>query len=204
MTLWVAKLNLGPWSANFDPRAIIGTTFVEVHYTMSHAKYLSTSSEEDFHYTYIRKSMTPGAGQFWHQGYNLNNFCRGSLDTVSCQISKLYWFPGSLRTLAVLRPFTTFVCYGLYLSINCVTSSYQRDTYFLGNLEIKLVQQFLHFEDQLFKVTLGTVLHLKISKTWVIPVWRCMCNHWGPIWGNFSGYYTCRRHKKSSWQICKL
>ena len=44
---------------------------------------------------YIRKTNDPlGRGQFWPQCYNLNNFCRGPLDNVSCQISKLkpLWF----------------------------------------------------------------------------------------------------------------
>jgi hypothetical protein len=33
--------------------------------------------------------MTPGAGQFWPQGFNLNNFDRGPKDNIIYQISKL-------------------------------------------------------------------------------------------------------------------
>jgi len=35
------------------------------------------------------KIVTPGRGQFWPQGFNLNNFGRGPLDDVIYQIWKL-------------------------------------------------------------------------------------------------------------------
>jgi hypothetical protein len=56
--------------ANFDPRAIICTILLEVHYTIFHAKYLTSSicqfREDDFsNFYYIHKRKTydpPGAG----------------------------------------------------------------------------------------------------------------------------------------------
>ena len=40
------------------------------------------------------KEVTPGAGPFLPQGYNLNNFGRGPLDEATYQISKTwaFWF----------------------------------------------------------------------------------------------------------------
>jgi hypothetical protein len=57
--------------ANFDPRAIICTSLLEVHYTMFHAKYLNSSlcifREDDFlsfYYIHIhvKKSYGPQGG----------------------------------------------------------------------------------------------------------------------------------------------
>jgi hypothetical protein len=55
--------------ANFDPRAIIFKILLEVHYTMYHAKYLSSSlchfREDDFlsfYYIHIRKTYDPRGG----------------------------------------------------------------------------------------------------------------------------------------------
>jgi hypothetical protein len=58
---------MSPWGgANFDPRAIICTILLEVHYTMFHAKYLIFTlcqfRKDDFlsfYYIHIRKPMTP-------------------------------------------------------------------------------------------------------------------------------------------------
>jgi hypothetical protein len=55
--------------ANFDPRAIICTILLEVHFTMFHAKYLTSSlcqlREDDFlsfYYIHIRKTYEPWGG----------------------------------------------------------------------------------------------------------------------------------------------
>jgi hypothetical protein len=55
--------------ANFDPRAIICTILLEVHYIMFHAKYLNSSlckfREDDFlsfYYIHIRKTYGPRGG----------------------------------------------------------------------------------------------------------------------------------------------
>jgi hypothetical protein len=55
--------------ANFDTRAIICTILLEVHYTMFHAKYLTSSlcqfREDDFlsfYYIQIRKTYDPRGG----------------------------------------------------------------------------------------------------------------------------------------------
>jgi len=52
-----------------------------------------SGSREDvvwtFPYIIQCKIVTPGRGQFWPQGHNLNNFGRGPLDDAIYQIRKL-------------------------------------------------------------------------------------------------------------------
>jgi hypothetical protein len=55
--MYIVKINDHRGGANFDPRAIIWTILVEVHFAKSHAKYLTSRlcqfREEDFlFYTY--------------------------------------------------------------------------------------------------------------------------------------------------------
>jgi hypothetical protein len=67
--MYIVKIN-DPWGgANFDPRAIICTILLKVHYTMFHAKYLNSSlckfREDDFlslYYIHIRKTYGPRGG----------------------------------------------------------------------------------------------------------------------------------------------
>jgi hypothetical protein len=59
------KINDPLVGANFDPRAIIWTILVEVHYTMFDAKYLTSSlcqlweDFSSFYYIHIRKTYDP-------------------------------------------------------------------------------------------------------------------------------------------------
>jgi hypothetical protein len=90
---WYTKVKLPGLKFNFDPSARIWTILVKFHYTMPYAKYL-TSSLWQFRgkfllYTYTENLWPPGRGQFWRQGYNLNNFGRGPIDNIIYQISKL-------------------------------------------------------------------------------------------------------------------
>jgi len=43
-----------------------------------------------FPYKIQCKIVTPGRGQFWHEGHTLNNFGRGPLDNAIYQIWKLW------------------------------------------------------------------------------------------------------------------
>ena len=54
---------------------------------------ISGSREEvicSFPYIIQCKIVTPGQGQFWPQGHNLNNIVRGPLDNAIYQIWKLW------------------------------------------------------------------------------------------------------------------
>ena len=58
---------------------------------MLYTKYQSSRPcgfREDF-FTFCLKQVTPGGGQFWPQGDNLNKYDRGQLGDAKYQISKL-------------------------------------------------------------------------------------------------------------------
>ena len=97
---------------------------------------------------------------------------------MKVKLLEVYWFPSTFQ------PFKTLVCYGLYIVFTNKVSVLLY-FYFLGNAEIKLVERFyILMTYQLFKITLGTLQHLKISNSWGIPMRRRMCNHCCPIKGN--------------------
>ena len=64
---------------------------------MLHTKYQGSKPygfrQEDFFYVFLiqayAKHVTPGAGQFWPQGYNLNKLGRGLLGDATYQIPRL-------------------------------------------------------------------------------------------------------------------
>jgi hypothetical protein len=67
--MYILKINDPRGGANFDPRAIICTILPKVHYTMFHAKYLTSSLCEfkkddflSFYYRHIRKTYDPRGG----------------------------------------------------------------------------------------------------------------------------------------------
>jgi hypothetical protein len=69
--MYILKINDPRGGGNFDPRVIIWTILLEVHYTMFHAKYLTCSIcqllEEkffniSFYYIHIRKTNDPWGG----------------------------------------------------------------------------------------------------------------------------------------------
>jgi hypothetical protein len=67
--MYIVKINDPQGRAKFDRRAIIWTLLVEVHYTMFHAKYLTSSLcqflEDDFlsfYYIHKRKTYDPRGG----------------------------------------------------------------------------------------------------------------------------------------------
>jgi hypothetical protein len=69
-SMYIVKSMIPGGGANFDPRAIICTILLEVHYIMFHAKYLNSSlckfKEDDFlnflQYTYKENLWPPGRG----------------------------------------------------------------------------------------------------------------------------------------------
>jgi hypothetical protein len=74
--MYIVQINDLPGGTNFDPRAIIWTILLEVHYTMFHAKYLTSGlcqfREDDFlsfYYIHIRKTYDPqGMAKFDNRG----------------------------------------------------------------------------------------------------------------------------------------
>jgi hypothetical protein len=81
--------------ANFDPRAIIWTILLEVHYTMFHAKYLTSGLcqfRKDVFFLQVFTKYIEGKpmtkGLFLTLEQNLNNFGRVPIDDIICQISK--------------------------------------------------------------------------------------------------------------------
>jgi hypothetical protein len=67
--MYIVKINDPRWWANFDPRAIICTILLGVHYTVFHAKYLTFSlcqfrKDEflSFYYIHKRKTYDPRGG----------------------------------------------------------------------------------------------------------------------------------------------
>jgi len=75
-----------------DHPGIIPVKFVQIP--------ISGSREDviwSFPYIIQCKIVTPGRGQFWTQGHNLNNFGRGPLDIAIYQIWKLWAGPRSFR-----------------------------------------------------------------------------------------------------------
>ena len=74
--------------ASFDPRDIIWTNLVEVHYDMLHTKYQSSSfREEDFQRFRFFFLLLPWQPELWVELNSLNNFGRASPKEHSCQVS---------------------------------------------------------------------------------------------------------------------
>jgi len=80
-----------------QPIRTIWTNFVEDHpgiIPVEFGQITISGSREDvvwsFSYIIHCKIVTPGRGQFWPRGHNLNNFGRGPLDYAIYQIWKLW------------------------------------------------------------------------------------------------------------------
>ena len=80
-----------------QPTETVWTTLLGDHLGIIPVKFgqipISGSREDvvwSFPYTIQCKIVTPGRGQFWPQGHNLNNFGRGPLDDTISQIWKLW------------------------------------------------------------------------------------------------------------------
>ena len=85
-----------PGRASFDPRSIIWTILVEVHYKMLHTKYQSSAPssfrEDKFQSflfcSYVSNLWPPGRSHFWPQDHHMNKLGRGQLADATYQISK--------------------------------------------------------------------------------------------------------------------